>query len=264
MKTAREQLFEEITALLTKTPAEAAAEMKKLMARYRVQTKPGVEIAGAATARDALGDRLLLLLQGADDEATRQKIGTTIDEFRMQLKQAGGPSEKSSSSSSSSPQPRPSVPKPPRPSPLSPSPSSSSSTSADRVPPERPSRDVSRSSAGGFGGLGAPSSKKAPPPLPMPSRSTPRPASVTLGVGEAPARLSKSAEPVAGGPRARKKARAECPKCHSMGVVLARSYSGDEYYSCIYCGWQAYKPADDDDPNASLALRLLGQTAGTE
>ena len=49
-----------------------------------------------------------------------------------------------------------------------------------------------------------------------------------------------------------------------MGVVLARSYSGDEYYSCIYCGWQAYKPADEDDPHASLALRLLGQTAGNE
>jgi hypothetical protein len=47
-----------------------------------------------------------------------------------------------------------------------------------------------------------------------------------------------------------------------MGVVLARSYAGDEYYSCIYCGWQAYKPTDEDDPNASLAVRLLGQTVG--
>ena len=46
-----------------------------------------------------------------------------------------------------------------------------------------------------------------------------------------------------------------------MGVVLARSYSGDEYFSCIYCGWQAYKPTEEDDPNASLAVRLLGQTA---
>jgi len=43
-----------------------------------------------------------------------------------------------------------------------------------------------------------------------------------------------------------------------MGVVLARSYAGDEYFSCIYCGWQAYKPADENDPTASLASRLLG------
>ena len=72
------------------------------------------------------------------------------------------------------------------------------------------------------------------------------------------------AEPVAGGPRRRQKARGECPKCKSLGVVLARSYSGDEYYSCIYCGWQAYKPTDEDDPNASLAIRLLGQTLGSD
>jgi Zn ribbon nucleic-acid-binding protein len=87
---------------------------------------------------------------------------------------------------------------------------------------------------------------------------------VQLGVGEPPARLHRGPEPVAGGPRTRKKARGECPKCKSKGVVLARSYSGDEYYSCIYCGWQAYKAVDEDDPNASLAVRLLGQTAGTE
>lgn len=260
MKTAREQLFEEVTALLTKTPAEAAAEMKKLMARYRVQTKPGVEIAGAATARDALGDRLLLLLRdGGDNDANRQKIGVTIDEFRMQLKQAGGPSEKPAGAgpAGSSPAgPRP--PSPPKPRPAIP------------ALGERPSRDPAArearaAAAAAPAGLSSPTSaKKAPQPpaqLPRPARQT---QSVTLGVGEAPARMPRGAEPVAGGPRARKKARAECPKCHSMGVVLARSYSGDEYYSCIYCGWQAYKPADEDDPNASLALRLLGQTAGTE
>jgi hypothetical protein len=67
---------------------------------------------------------------------------------------------------------------------------------------------------------------------------------------------------VAGGPRRRGKTRSECPKCHSMGVVLARSYAGDEYFSCIYCGWQAYKPVDENDPTASLASRLLGQSSG--
>lgn len=244
MKTAREQLFEEVTALLTKTPAEAAAEMRKLMGRYRVQTKPGVEIAGAATARDALGDRLLGLLKaGGNDEPTRQKIGNTIDEFRMQMKNSAP--EKPATPGAP---PRPSI-KPPRaPAP----PARSLSPGPGAATPATPSNSTPSSS-----------SKKGAASAPPPAPSKARP-SVTLGVGEAPARLPRGAEPVAGGPRARKKARAECPKCHSMGVVLARSYSGDEYYSCIYCGWQAYKPADEDDPHASLALRLLGQTAGNE
>jgi len=241
MKTAREQLFEEVTALLTKTPAEAAAEMRKLMGRYRVQTKPGVEIAGAATARDALGDRLLGLLKaGGNDEPTRQKIGNTIDEFRVQMKNSAP--EKPGTPGA----PRPSI-KPPR----------------APVPPPAP-RALSASAAPGAAPSSAPPSSKKGAPVPPPPAPTKTRPSVTLGVGEAPARLPRGAEPVAGGPRARKKARAECPKCHSMGVVLARSYSGDEYYSCIYCGWQAYKPADEDDPHASLALRLLGQTAGNE
>ncbi len=237
MKTAREQLFEEVTALLAKADG---VDMGRLMARYRVQTKPGVEIAGSPTARDALGDRLgALLKSGADDEATRTRIGTTIDEFRMQLKQAGA--EKPSPSSSSSTPLRAALPKVRAPDPVA--------------------RPTTASALGPQAKKPQPLQKSPPPPPRSPLRPS---GSITLGVGEAPARLSRGAEPVAGGPRARKKARGECPKCHSMGVVLARSYSGDEYYSCIYCGWQAYKPVDDDDPNASLALRLLGQTAGTE
>ncbi len=251
MKTAREQLFDEVTALLQR-PAEAAGEMKKIMGRYRVQTKPGVEVGAAATARDALGDRLVGLIKaGGDDEPTKQKIGTTIDEFRMQLKQASDAKPSTSTSTSSSPlspstKPPPRAPLPAKPLPAKPTLQTSSplakkpATSTTPTPPT-PSTPAASAAAA----------------------AAARPA-VTLGVGEAPARPGRGAEPVAGGPRARKKARAECPKCKSMGVVLARSYSGDEYYSCIYCGWQAYKPADEDDPNASLALRLLGQSAGTE
>ena len=69
-----------------------------------------------------------------------------------------------------------------------------------------------------------------------------------------------SSTPVGGGPKRRTKARAECPKCHSKGVVLARSYAGDDYYSCIYCGWQAYKPADGEF-DSPLAAQLLGMSA---
>lgn len=235
MKTAREQLCEEVTALLGKGED---VDMVRLMARYRVQTKPGIEIPGAPTARDALGDRLgALLRNGSNDDATRARIGSTIDEFRMQLKQAGA--EKPAAPASFAARP----------------------AAAHKARGPTPTREGPRPV-----GVAAAGQKK---PAPVSGLPPPRPPSrpgtnVTLGVGEAPARLTRGAEPVAGGPRARKKARGECPKCHSMGVVLARSYSGDEYYSCIYCGWQAYKPVDDNDPNAAIALRLLGQTAGTE
>jgi len=71
MKTAREQLFDEATGLLAKAADNGSAGvMKKIMGRYRVQTKPGVEIPAGATARDALGDRLLELWRaGGDDDA---------------------------------------------------------------------------------------------------------------------------------------------------------------------------------------------------
>ncbi len=65
--------------------------------------------------------------------------------------------------------------------------------------------------------------------------------------------------PVAGGPQVKKKTRSECPKCHSQGVVLARSYAGDDYFSCIYCGWQGYKPVEKPDFSVPVATQLLGQ-----
>jgi hypothetical protein len=65
--------------------------------------------------------------------------------------------------------------------------------------------------------------------------------------------------PVAGGPQVKKKTRSECPKCHSQGVVLARSYAGDDYFSCIYCGWQGYKPIEKPDFSVPVATQLLGQ-----
>ena len=67
-------------------------------------------------------------------------------------------------------------------------------------------------------------------------------------------------EPVAGGPRKRSGARSQCPKCHSLGVVLARSYTGDEYFSCIYCGFQAYRAALEAELDLPLAAELLGRS----
>ena len=53
--------------------------------------------------------------------------------------------------------------------------------------------------------------------------------------------------------------RSECPKCKSRGVVLARSYTQEEYFSCIYCGWQAFKPFEEANADSPLAARLLSQ-----
>jgi len=75
----------------------------------------------------------------------------------------------------------------------------------------------------------------------------------------APEPSAPQAKSSAGGRKQSKRStRAECPKCHSMGVVLARSYATDEYYSCIYCGWQGFKAPDAIDAQDSLAARLLG------
>lgn len=66
-------------------------------------------------------------------------------------------------------------------------------------------------------------------------------------------------EPLAGGPQKRQRVRGECPKCHSMGVVLARSYNGDEYLSCIYCGYQTYRASMDLEFDLPLAAELLNR-----
>lgn len=211
MTTAREKLFEEIVALAgAPAGAGAEAEIRKIMGRYRVQTKPGVQIPDGMTARDALGDRMLALWRESPPDL-KERIGSNIDEFRMQTKQ------------------KPNAAKP-----------AVSPASKARTPP-----------------------KGRPTPGARPAAMTPPPAAAKAAAPAArPARPRRLvSEPVAGGPRRRGKTRSECPKCHSMGVVLARSYAGDEYFSCIYCGWQAYKAADEHDPAASLAIRLLGHSA---
>lgn len=228
MTTAREKLYEEVVAMVA-SPAgpSAEAEMRKVMSRYRVQTKPGVDVAPGATARDALGDRLLELWRGQPEDI-KTKIGNFIDEFRMQLKSASS----SAPAKAPAPRPRPAV-------------------STGGPPPPAVTDDEEEPS---------PALRPRPARDPAPAR----PAALAASEPPSPslrARPSRAtAEPVAGGPRKRGRSRGECPKCHSMGVVLARSYSGDEYFSCIYCGWQAYKPADENDANASLAVKLLGQT----
>lgn len=67
---------------------------------------------------------------------------------------------------------------------------------------------------------------------------------------------------IAGGPLPKSQGRGQCPKCRSMGIVLARSYGGDDHYSCIYCGYQAYLKAFDAKLDLPRAAELLDQSFG--
>lgn len=62
---------------------------------------------------------------------------------------------------------------------------------------------------------------------------------------------------IAGGPKHKSGIRGQCPKCRSVGIVLARAYGGDDYYSCIYCGYQAYLSTKDPKLDLPLAGDLL-------
>lgn len=69
---------------------------------------------------------------------------------------------------------------------------------------------------------------------------------------------SPEAKAIAGGPKQGSNRRGQCPKCRSMGIVLARAYGGDDYHSCIYCGYQAYFKGTDPKLDLPLAAELLG------
>jgi len=63
---------------------------------------------------------------------------------------------------------------------------------------------------------------------------------------------------IAGGPKQGSNSRGQCPKCRSLGIVLARAYGGDDYHSCIYCGYQAYLKGADPKLDLPMAAELLG------
>jgi hypothetical protein len=72
----------------------------------------------------------------------------------------------------------------------------------------------------------------------------------------------KEQSAIAGGPLPKTGGRGQCPKCRSVGIVLARAYGGDDYYSCIYCGYQAYLKSIDPKLDPPLAAELLGSNYG--
>lgn len=68
---------------------------------------------------------------------------------------------------------------------------------------------------------------------------------------------NKSNVAIAGGPKKGANFRGLCPKCRSLGIVLARTYGGDDYHSCIYCGYQAYLKNKDLNLDLPIAAELL-------
>lgn len=67
---------------------------------------------------------------------------------------------------------------------------------------------------------------------------------------------------IAGGPAKKSRQRGQCPKCRSFGVVLAKAYGGEDYYSCIYCGYQAYIKSSDSKFDLPYAAELLENAFG--
>lgn len=67
---------------------------------------------------------------------------------------------------------------------------------------------------------------------------------------------------IGGGPQVKSGSRGQCPKCRSLGIVVARAYGGEDYYTCIYCGYQAYLKSIDSKLDLPLAAGLLGHDFG--
>ncbi len=61
---------------------------------------------------------------------------------------------------------------------------------------------------------------------------------------------------IAGGPEKKNLNRGQCPKCKSLGIVLAQDYDGENYHSCVYCGFYLSPDtnAKFDLPHASKVL----------
>ena len=178
MATARDTLLADLSRLLGTVYSErSAASIGALLERFRIQSKAGPDTI-RGTARELLSIQLQRLWRDQPTGDLSQVILSTINQYRMQLKQLGD-----------------------------------KKTGA---------KDKSRAL-----------SKKLLAKLPL--------------------------QPLAGGPQKRQRIRGECPKCHSMGVVLARSYNGDEYFSCIYCGFQTYRAAMDLEFDLPMAAELLNR-----
>jgi len=65
---------------------------------------------------------------------------------------------------------------------------------------------------------------------------------------------------IAGGPRKASAKRGSCPKCHSEGIVFASSHAGEDYYKCIYCGYQSFDVVGESSAHIAMAEELRQQS----
>ncbi|MEW5850404.1 MAG: hypothetical protein AB2A00_16580 [Myxococcota bacterium] len=257
MTTAREQLAAQLHELLKGAPTpEGTNKLNDLLKDFRVQAKAGTEVQPGVTAREALGKAIMAIWRRGPKDLERS-VDALLDKYRMQVKKEG-PSSPREKDEEETPVAAPVA----KPAAAKPAVVPVAARPAAPAPAARPAV--------------AAAAKPAAPPVPMGTR----PPSVTPVAAPAarkpvtlpPARPGGSLPPQIA-PRAAPQSvaplfpntplspsrRSECPKCKSRGVVLARTYAQEEYYSCIYCGWQAFKPFEEANADAPLAARLLSQ-----
>ena len=238
MTTAREALARQLRDLMKNAPvADAQNKVTSLMDEYRVQAKPGTEVQAGLTARESLGRQVAALWTRSPKDVDRA-VEALLDKYRMQLKRGGADGEADSPSENGAARPAATKPKPadpPRGGSAEPRPAAKAAASPA----------VRKSAAA----AAAPGPAALPPPR------------VGGGVASAmpPRAAPQSVTPLFPGTPTGPSRRSECPKCKSRGVVLARAYTHEEYYSCIYCGWQAFKPFEEATQDSPLAARLLAQ-----
>lgn len=67
----------------------------------------------------------------------------------------------------------------------------------------------------------------------------------------------KDQKPIAGGPNIKTKSRSQCPKCRSLGLVLAPSFTEEDHFSCVYCGYHAFLDTKNPEADLPLAAQIL-------
>jgi hypothetical protein len=261
MTTAREALGKQLHELMKNVFApDSPQKVTGLLDEFRVQAKPGTEVQAGATARETLGKAIAAIWKRAPKDIERS-VDVLLDKYRMQLKKEGsaGPSEEEGPASAAVPRPsgavvgapakpagpaiRPAAVQAVRSVPAPKAVSPAGASSQVRLPVAAPVH-------------AAPSARRVAAPLPPPRPGGAVPTQL------APRAAPQSVTPLFPGTPTGPSKRSECPKCKSRGVVLARSYTQEEFFSCIYCGWQAFKPFEEATADSPLAARLLSQRPG--
>jgi|GEM_PF-981912 len=257
MTTARETLAKQLQELLKGAPgADAGNKVSELLDQYRVQAKPGTEVQAGITARESLGKQVAALWKRAPKDMDRS-VDALLDKYRMQAKREGeddGPPKKPAAKPAVMPAtPRPAVTTaPPRP----------GAAPANPVARATITSPAAAKAVSGTPRTTAARTAEAPPPARKPLGNAPLPPPPRAGALPtimAPRAAPQSVTPLFPGTPTGPSKRSECPKCKSRGVVLARSYTQEEYFSCIYCGWQAFKPFEEANADSPLAARLMAQ-----